>query len=613
MNILNEQEVRALKKIAQKALVPNLVSKQITDLAPADSFDAGDLLLVRKSGEGVDKSITQQKFIETLGNPSVIGFIATSTIANEIVLTPTNDVVIDKYYDKMVVTFISPITSTGAVNIKIAGLTNKLMREIQTTNTSTLVTGKYYTAIYNISDSIFYQTNIVTPYIFTNEYIAAGIVQPGNTSTKYALTTAIGTPKTATGYYNGMSVLFTANIASKGAVILNVDGLGEKSLQDPIGDNIPFDLLANEAIMAIYDGTVFRKRMFSNLEPIDPDPIDPPSSITVTVGVGGAYDSIANAILALCQQYGEDGSGRTATIQPLISYVIPSVVINRNTPWITVKAAEAGSNMTGKFNIAGHGNIKLTGRFILNGTQQSFITINNINEVSYGSSKAIVFNATIERTPVFGEAYKQVVDSRATFDNNYDTNIIFENVNILGFHGIYTTFHPSTQSTPQETFAYTTGDITLSNYLPTASGISQQLITSGGRIQLTDVNFNNCSRNDVNALFMIYGSINTNNVTITCSSDKQIMYIASRDNQQSILTNTSLRNTTASTKPAVSSRSALLIDGGDYRHPNSSSSPDIVAEDYVNAVIQLRNFNPASPYPQGSTAAVGQGRIVPNQ
>jgi hypothetical protein len=572
-----------------------MAQKQITDLALATSFDVGDLLLLRKTGEGVDKAITQQTFIETLGNPSVTGFTATSTVANQVVLTPSNDVVIDKYYNGMIVSFISPITSTGAVTIKIGTLTFRTLQELGGATTSILLTGKFYQCVFigTAGAGTFFQTNVVIPYIFTNEYIAAGTVQPGDTSTKYALTTAIGASKTTTGYYNGMSALFTADIASKGAVILNIDGLGEKSLQDPVGDDIPFNLLANEAIFAIYDGTVFRKRMFTDVEPIDPDPIDPPADITVNVGPTRTIKTILSALAQLTRDYNEDGDGNTAVVQLDADYIQASrEIIKYDSPWITIKAHASGNVVRG-FNADGKCNINFEG--IFNHTpivgSNSFLIIST-GRFTFKNSTINCLGASTLTT--------ECVEIRSTAGSGINDATVFQNVNVNNFAILLTDNFTSSTSTGN--FRYDTGVVVMRN---TGSGIDQPIVNSFGTVTLNNINFGETNRNPAaTSIIFINRALFMDNSTMTTSSDISIVYCTANSNDQSILTNCILKNTTGSSTPAILSGAPLIISGGDFRHPTSSSFPDIFAQDYAGAIIRLRSN------PLGSTGKVGKGQII---
>ena len=80
--------------------------KQITELASADSFDEGDLMLVRKSGAGVDRKLTKDKLVDSLGSSVVNGYQATSNTDNKIDLTAANKAVLKAYADGMHICFI---------------------------------------------------------------------------------------------------------------------------------------------------------------------------------------------------------------------------------------------------------------------------------------------------------------------------------------------------------------------------------------------------------------------------------------------------------------------------------------------------------------------------
>ncbi len=561
-----------------------MAQKQITDLALATSFDAGDLLLLRKTGEGVDKAITQQTFIETLGNPSVTGFTATSPGVNQVVLTPANDVVIDKYYNGMVVSFISPITSTGGVTIKIGTLTFRTLQEIGTSTTSTLTTGKFYDAVFigTAGAGTFFQTNIVTPYIFTNEYTAVGAVIPG-TSTTYALTTAIGASKATTGYYNGMSALFTVDVDSQGAVILNIDGLGNKQLLDPVGDAVPFDLVANEAIFAIYDGTSFRKRMFSDLEPEPPLPTDK----IVTVGLAGSganYTTIDAALTQLIKDYGTGEKSFSGTIQLLAGFVQTSALLIRfNTPWITIKTAAGGNNVYG-FGLSGEGNINFQGIFnhVLNGTSNpSFLTIDSRTSdpkctFTSSSINCLNTNDNIKTTCI------EFITNESSGSRSPTT---FLSVNINGFHVLYSTVQ-GILNRNSSNFKYNGGSVNMRS--TGTEGQSNYVIYSGGDYDIRNVAFGNINRT-VNIIFYIAkGGGTMENVTITKGGTGIIYSYTGITTNTSYLINCSFRKTDLTSGEAVNTDSNLIINGGDYTRtlPNTTLT-DIKAQAFPSAIITI--------------------------
>ena len=344
-----------------------MTGKQITELDAASGIDDGDLMLVRKSGAGEDKSITRAKFVESIGNSAVQGYVAESEAANKITLQASNAALIPKYYEGMKVSFISPIVTTDIVQVQVGTLQYIDLQKYSLDETVTLSENEYVEAVY--SKGVFKQTNnLNTHLIWSNEYTAKAIINPEATITVYNLTSAVGVKKTS--YYTGMSLLFTVPENSKGVVFVNVDGLGNKELGESGGSLIAKDVYENHAIMAIYDGKQFVKQKFSTIhtkplvvdeppviqnddiidapitpaaldapveEPIDiwaedyPGDLDDPANTTtpnaldshglrmfdkiVTVGSSGIYKSLESAISGLVNDYGDDGGGHRFAIE----------------------------------------------------------------------------------------------------------------------------------------------------------------------------------------------------------------------------------------------------------------------------------------------------------
>lgn len=99
-----------------------MAGKQITDLDIADQLEDGDLMLIRKSGMGRDKSLSKAKLVESIGNPAINGYTAVSDAENRISLTASNTALVPAYCNGMKISFISPITSTAIVQVKIGQL-----------------------------------------------------------------------------------------------------------------------------------------------------------------------------------------------------------------------------------------------------------------------------------------------------------------------------------------------------------------------------------------------------------------------------------------------------------------------------------------------------------
>ncbi len=255
------------------------------------------------------------------GLPTLVGYNSSSASANEITLTSINNIEVDNYVNNLNIGFISPITSTGNVTIQIDGLAFRDFYQFGTVNAVALEENQYYQAIY-IGDALagnFYLTNAKDAALFSNEYIAEGTVALDELSTTYQLTSAIGSPKTE--YYPSMSLIFTADISSKGVVFVNVDGLGNKVLGEGINDPIANNLYAGQPLLATYNNTTgeFDKHRFATTNPpappIDPEePIPDENLVAINVGPTHPIKTITDAIKALVQEFGNDGGNRLATI-----------------------------------------------------------------------------------------------------------------------------------------------------------------------------------------------------------------------------------------------------------------------------------------------------------
>lgn len=422
-------------------------SNQISDLTEVSSFTTGDFMSIHKSGAIDDNKMSYNNLVKSLGNSSVFGFNATSTEANKIILTPANGgTTIDAYYEKMIVKFISPINTSGATYIKIGSLPEKQLYKINTSNFSTLTANTVVEAIY-IGDK-FYQTNIAESVIFTNEYnVDSATINAQNTATTYILSSAIGITKTQ--YYKGQSIAFTSPIDSKGAIYVNVDGLGLKPIVDPDGDPVPFNFYKNQRVMPVYDGVKFIKHILSDIEPEEPqpDPLVPPQDIVITVNPTDILQNIYNKVV---QDYGENGGGRKVVLN------LPSTPsqggslncnINKNTPWITIK----GNNTQVIYsnNLSERGNITFSGTFFC--SNKPFIQGNNTNEVQSVTFKDCNFSCTGSAPIIDYPNYLNITAQNCEFVANtlttnsffinyqsqaYDSrsNIILDNVKFTNFH-----------------------------------------------------------------------------------------------------------------------------------------------------------------------------------
>ena len=127
-----------------------MAGKQITELESTNKISEGDLLFVRKTTSGTDKKINYTDLVESIGNPAIDGFVATldPTDSNTIILTPANNARIPRYFVGMKISFVSPITSTGNVKIKVGSLTAKDFVQYHTTVTVDLQVDDYVEGVF---------------------------------------------------------------------------------------------------------------------------------------------------------------------------------------------------------------------------------------------------------------------------------------------------------------------------------------------------------------------------------------------------------------------------------------------------------------------------------
>jgi hypothetical protein len=325
--------------------------KQITELESADSLDDGDLILVRKTGAGVDRKLTKDKLVDSLGSSVISGYQAASTQGNKIDLTASNKAVLKEYADGMHICFISPIASSGVVEVKIDSLLYVKLEQYNNTNTAELVANEYVEAVY--SNGVFKQTNkLNTNLVYSNEYTAIGKTEgelPGRI-TIYELTSAVGVKKTE--YYTGMSLLFTVPIDSEGGIYVDVDGLGRIFLNDGTNNYFNNNVYKDQVILAIYNGERFVRHKLPSIEepsPIvvpdtsvilpeptiadDPASADNPNAVDsrgnplfkkiIQIGVGKDFKNLTEAVVALQNEYGKGGNGSNYALVLTSSYVAP--------------------------------------------------------------------------------------------------------------------------------------------------------------------------------------------------------------------------------------------------------------------------------------------------
>lgn len=571
-----------------------MATTEITELQAATAFADGDLALIRKSGETKDRKISQSNLIKSIGNPAVKGFTATSDEANKVTLDPSNSTVIDTYYDGMEISFLSPINSTGLVQVRIGALAYKDIFVLNSAASVELTTTTYIQAIYSTTDNKFYQTNAATTQVFTNDYVATGVVAGDNSTTTYTLTSAYGISKTE--YYTGMSIIFTSDVASKGGVLVNIDGLGNKVLTDKAGDNIANDLLADQVILAIYDGTNFIKNLFSETVPeapelpadafdeetgeIIPDNVPDDNKVTVTVGnAGNTYTTINDAINDLVDNFGNDGGNRLCTINLSNTYVWnEALFINSNLSWITIIA----NNNSIDVNPVTIPTIILINK----NCSAPNIKGNLLYKIKSGTPTTTfcdcrgsisMLNAQLtidyDYSAVNHTWFKSPINSNITL-----TDVTIDGGTTINSDGGICNINNIDMSSLTGSFIYgnLNGVITNLNTTQTANSSNTRIIDLRSTTSLV---FNNC--------------------TIVSNKNGQTFnaYIA----KGIILNNTSVKGVGQCL--LAQSGSEIVVNGGDYRHVDNSSDNQNIISTGIGSIIRLTNN------PQGGTLATNNGII----
>lgn len=344
---------------------------QITDLPQISQTGSGDLMLVRKTAQGQDNAITYDNFLNSIGNTAVSGFAATIDVnnVNGIILNPVNGVTIPTYVNFMKVSFISPINSTGQVQIKIGTLSYKNLYALNTTTTAVIKVGDYVEAIL-VSTGVFNQTNNAN-YVYTNDYkVQTYTIDAGGVATTLYLESAYGVLKTT--YYEGMTINFTCPINTQGFVRIRIDGLPLIDLIGDIDSGIPFEIFATNMVQAVYNGISFVPNNFITTDPsveipVEADPnqnpdlppqniIPPQNLLAFTIGSSGNqnFSDMSTAISELINKFGKDGGGRKITLTVTSDLLFDVNGKNRmniqediDLSWITIGATNNRINLVG--------------------------------------------------------------------------------------------------------------------------------------------------------------------------------------------------------------------------------------------------------------------------
>lgn len=579
-----------------------MATTEITELQAATAFADGDLALIRKSGETKDRKISQSNLIKSIGNPAVKGFTATSNEANKVTLDPSNGTVIDTYYDGMEISFISPINSTGLVQVRIGALAYKDIFILNSAASVELTNTKYIQAIYSTTDNKFYQTNAATTQVFTNEYLATGVVANDNSTTTYTLTSAYGISKTQ--YYTGMSIIFTSDVASKGGVLVNIDGLGNKVLTDKADDKIANDLLVDQVILAIYDGTNFIKNLFSETVPeapelpadafdeqtgeIIPDNVPEVNKLNVTVGnAGNDYTSINAAIAGLVNNFGDDGGNRLCTINLSNTYVWNEIVTlnQKNYSWITIRANTEINIAVGCYLQLYQSSITVSGyfsdsnvndKYLNTNLAKCFANISNKSNVIFSNFNLSTVNGLVGGNDGSYELNNCTITNKTTTDNILLIGLINQSPSSIKNTTI-NLYARDNNNVFNNYFIENSGPLTITNL--TVNSYS----TNGNYFKVSIFIYNSgpltIYNSNINVSSMVLDSryVNTYIENSTLRNIGNNTPAVNINSKATATLSTCIVNSQSNSSLYADSGANVTVNNGDYRNGNVANSANIVA------------------------------------
>lgn len=609
-----------------------LTNVQISDFTtlPNNQLNADDLFLIRRPAENIDYKFTKDTLVNNLSNPAIQGFSAVGS-GSDITLTPLNGATIPGYLDGMKISFLSPITlpSDNIVKIRIGSNSFVEFRSLLRLKTYPKMT------LNNINEGVyksgyFYKTNDKPNY--TNETIGSGVIS--NNTTTYTLTSATGYYQT--NYYVGMSVLLTSNIDSIGLVYINLDQLGAKLLSDPDGDGVPFSLVKNQTIMAIYDGTKFIKNSFTMREPEVPF-----TEITINVGPNQLFASnktLQSAYDQIIKDYGPDGGGRQVTIQFDNDYNGEGLVIQQryyNTGYIKIvgnpnvimkPGVGAFSVFTLSFLVGTRTvtNLKLTGSWKIKlpttSDINSYAFINLEGNSSRFNSTLLNFQDLIVENENSGNQNFAFISTTSYFSASATLN--FNNVNIINF-GFFNNDRLLFNSSYIYNLTYT------NNINAIATKITKPIFRICGSCEIDGLNINITTPDNYNDnIIYVLNTIATGFPTVftdfnvsfylkNCNiilnkilgNARYIIHSDNSDQMTVILENCIIKylstvdNTVGSLYFTQSSNRTLFkILGSDFRNKKSSTIPDIITN---KAELLLKTSTTL-----GSTGVTNGGKIT---
>jgi hypothetical protein len=488
--------------------------KEITQIGTTDKIASGDLLLVRKTQSNEDKAVNYDNLLKSIGNTAIDGFVAT-TVAdddNAVKLTSANLVKVDKYYNGMKVSFVSPIENKGQFMVQVDSLALKPLYAYKTSDTAVIGIDDYIEAVYIESGDAFYQVN-KNNLVYTNEYVCDLYDIPENgIYTNLYLESALGAKKDK--YYKGMTINFICPTDTKGFVRVNIDGLGVKDiLEGDVDDLIYTPLWDGQHVQATFDGEAFKHNSYQKSDPkLEPSITDFTTQteiqeITITENVkieapviikvvepvqknfeymvgssnGCKFTNLEQAIDACIKEFGTNGSGKTVTLKIMDTIRITQPISNEKRFYI----------------------------FMLHKLDLSWITI-------AGNNKIINIDFTYKTTHIVNGLFG-FNQATINFDDNLIWNIVSNSSSdasrIIGFHisgNSKITFNNHTFNTSKN----------LEGFVTVADG--GKLIMNGTKLLYKDENGGVSKEKMVRIFSIIKADIELNDCDFTCSSGSNV-------------------------------------------------------------------------------------------
>lgn len=430
---------------------------QITGLTTANKFEGNDLMLVRKSGQAIDQSLSATNLIASLGNTAITGYTVVGNNIGEgnitIKITPVNGATIVNPVDKMQVSFTSTVSFTGNVKIQINNTAYDLYNESNSFK-HILTEEDYIIAVYQ--NGYFFRKFSDRSRAFVNDYIINSITRV-NSITTIKLDSIFGFKKEA--YYHAQCISFLLTEDVEGPVKIKIDSLVEIDLFFNDLMNFPVKLYARQQIDAMFvSGNTDYFRIVLNHNAIltpnfNADVGDDTNYLsmnryldnnvttytyTVDDNINADFTSLAEALKVIDRTFGQYRDDVKIILQASTVSINQTIVINRDLSYITLKPLLNDNKIivkmsanTACFYIVGDGKfLNIQANTTLNiqviNCKGDFITVQN-NEIQNFEDFNVVIESVDSNSTlgaffsiIIGNVMMRNVYINAILDNNLD-------------------------------------------------------------------------------------------------------------------------------------------------------------------------------------------------